>query len=65
MSRRARLTFLGWTIPKREGYVNRQIGESDLFGHGEPVRDAMQHEGNKLKAYLKVKKLIPRYNRTG
>jgi hypothetical protein len=53
MGRRNKLTFLGWTVPKREGYVNRQLGE----------RDAMQHEGDKLKAFLKVKKLVPRYEK--
>jgi hypothetical protein len=63
MGKRSRLTFLGWTLPKKttskkekeEIYVNRTLGDA---------HEAMQHEGDKLKAYLKVKKLVPRYNRS-
>jgi hypothetical protein len=58
MSRRNKITFLGWEIPKKEGYVNRG------FGPG-LANIVMQHEGDKLKAYLKVKKLVPRYSRSG
>jgi hypothetical protein len=58
MSRRNKLMFLGWTTPKREGYVDRE------FGRGGEVHVAMQHEGDKLKAFLKVKKLVPRYQRS-
>jgi hypothetical protein len=63
MGRRGKLMFLGWTVPNKNGYVNRELGRSDLFDELQ-VRDAMQHEGDKLKAFLKVKKLVPRYSRS-
>jgi hypothetical protein len=57
MKGRKRLTFLGWTLPKETGYLKRDLP-------GGEGREAFQHEGNKLKAHLKVKKLVPRYQRS-
>jgi hypothetical protein len=57
MKGRKRLTFLGWTLPKETRYIKRDLP-------GDEGHEAFQHEGDKLKAYLKVRKLIPRYQRS-
>jgi hypothetical protein len=58
MPRGNRISFEGWTVPGKQGFVNRELSDKD------DRRDAMQHEGDKLKEKLKVKKLVPRYLRS-
>jgi hypothetical protein len=55
MPRGNKISFEGWTVPGKNGFVNRELSDG---------RVAMEHEGDKLKEKLKVKKLVPRYHRS-